>query len=296
MKPHKGNLFTELPTWIAIFLVYFLWWIVLSNFNAIPFAALFLVFILTFHGSVQHEIIHGHPTRYQGVNDFLAYPPLALWSPYLVYKTSHLKHHEDINLTIPNVDPESYFISKDEWDTLSRYRQKFAEFNMTLLGRLTLGPLWYFFALKKELFMSLRKPFSISFLVLFSHEFIVVILLYFIWSYFNVHFVTYIVCAYFAHALTMLRSFYEHRPSSNPNHRSVIMQTFFPLRILFLNNNYHFVHHKNPNMSWHLIPREYKLNSEKYNQSNGFFLEKGYFKWFKKYLFKSVKNPKHPAF
>jgi len=296
MKHNKTYFFTELPTWIAIFSVYFLWWVILSNFYIIPFAHLFLIIILTFHGSVQHEIIHGHPTSHQGFNDLLAFPPLALWAPYLVYKSSHLKHHEDINLTIPNVDPESYFISKDEWDSLSRYRQKFAEFNMTLLGRLTLGPLWYFFALKKELVMSFKKPFSINFLIWFSHEVFVVIFLYCIWSFFNIHFLTYIACAYLGHSLTMLRSFYEHRPNSNPNHRSVIMQTFFPLRILFLNNSYHFVHHKNPNMSWHQIPREYKLNSEKYIQSNGFFLEKGYFKWFIKYLIKPVKNPKHPAF
>ena len=74
------------------------------------------------------------------------------------------------------------------------------------------------------------------------------------------------------------------------------MRTSLPMRILFLNNNFHFVHHKNPNMSWHQIPGEYKSNSEKYKQSNGFFLEKSYFTWFKKYLFKPVDKPKHPAF
>ncbi|MBT3456710.1 MAG: hypothetical protein HN449_01220 [Thiotrichales bacterium] len=296
MKYIKTNFPNELPTWIAIFLVYFFWWIILSNFYIIPFAHLFLVIILTFHGSVQHEILHGHPTGHQGFNDLLAYPSIALWSPYFIYKSSHLKHHEDINLTIPNIDPESYFISKDDWHSLSSYRQKFAAFNMTLLGRLTLGPLWYFFALKKEFLMSFKKPFSINFLVYFSHEVFVVIILYCIWYFFNIHFFTYIVCAYLAHSLTMLRSFYEHRSNSNPNHRSVIMQTVYPLRILFLNNNYHFVHHKNPDMSWHQIPREYNSNSDKYNQSNGFFLEKGYSKWFKKYLVKPVSEPKHPAF
>ena len=101
MKYIKTDLFTELPTWIAIFSVYFLWWIVLSNFYNIPFAPLFLMVILTFHGSVQHEILHGHPTSHQGFNNLLAFPSLALWTPYLVYKNSHLKHHEDINLTIP---------------------------------------------------------------------------------------------------------------------------------------------------------------------------------------------------
>jgi len=108
MKYIKTNFPNELPTWIAIFLVYFFWWIILSNFYIIPFAHLFLVIILTFHGSVQHEILHGHPTGHQGFNDLLAYPSIALWSPYFIYKSSHLKHHEDINLTIPNIS-ERFF-------------------------------------------------------------------------------------------------------------------------------------------------------------------------------------------
>ena len=68
------------------------------------------------------------------------------------------------------------------------------------------------------------------------------------------------------------------------------------MRILFLNNRKKKKQKKNPNMTWHQIPREYKSNSEKYKQSNSFFLEKGYFTWFKKYLFRPVDKPKHPAF
>lgn len=296
MKILKSNFLTELPTWIAIVSVYLLWWLILKYFFIIPLSPLILIIILTFHGSVQHELIHGHPTNRQGFNDLLAYPPLALWSPYLVYKISHLKHHEDINLTIPDVDPESYFISKDKWSLLSKSRQKLALFNMTLFGRLFLGPLWYFINLKKELLMSFKKPISKNFVVWFSHEIFVIILLFCIWSFFDIHFLIYFSCSYIAHSLTMLRSFFEHRPSSNPNHRSVLMQTIWPLRILYLNNSFHFVHHINPNMSWHLIPSEYKLNQEKYNQSNGNFIEKGYLKWFKEYLFKPVAKPNHPAF
>jgi len=292
----KTSSLIELPTWLAIFSVYFLWWFVLNNFFIIPLSPLFLVFILTFHGSVQHELIHGHPTNSQKINDLLACPALGLWSPYSVYKNSHLAHHEDANLTIPEVDPESYFISIEKWDTLSKLRQKFALFNMTLFGRLFLGPLWYFINLKKQLLVSFNKPFSKDFLIWFSHELMTIALLFIVWYIFGVHYLIYIACAYFAHSLTMLRSFYEHRPSSNPNHRSLIMKTILPLNILFLNNNYHFVHHKNPKMSWYSIPKEYKVNFEKYNHLNGNFIEKGYFKWFKNYLFKPVTKPKHPAF
>ena len=81
-----NNILREWPTWVAIFIVYMLWWIVLDNHAIIPFASLFLILILTFHGSVQHELIHGHPTNNQKINDLLASPPIGLWCPYLIYK------------------------------------------------------------------------------------------------------------------------------------------------------------------------------------------------------------------
>ena len=35
---------------------------------------------------MQHEALHGHPTRYQWLNDQLGYASLWLWLPYRVYR------------------------------------------------------------------------------------------------------------------------------------------------------------------------------------------------------------------
>ena len=181
-----NNILREWPTWISIFIVYILWWIALDNFAIIPFASVLLIFILTFHGSVQHEWIHGHPTNNQKINDLLAFPPIGLWCPYLIYKYSHLTHHNNANLTIPDRDPESYYVSEERWHSLSKWRQKLAIFNMTLFGRLLLGPFWYFVFLRRQMFKSLRRSTMSDAFIWISHELLSLTMLLFIWFFFEV--------------------------------------------------------------------------------------------------------------
>ncbi len=55
---------------------------------------------------------------------FAAYPRGCVWRsssrrwacgfPYPLYRKSHTTHHRDINLTIPGVDTESYYVSPAE--------------------------------------------------------------------------------------------------------------------------------------------------------------------------------------
>ena len=188
-----NNILREWPTWAAIFIVYMLWWIVLDNHEIIPFASVFLILILTFHGSVQHELIHGHPTNNQKINDLLASPPLGLWCPYLIYKYSHLTHHDNANLTIPDSDPESYYVSEDRWDRLSKWRQKLAIFNMTLFGRLILRPFWSFVFLRRQMFKSLRRSTLSDAFIWISHELLSLTMLLFIWFFFEVNILIYIL-------------------------------------------------------------------------------------------------------
>jgi len=57
--------------------------------------------LITLHSSLQHEIVHGHPTRWRGVNRLLAIVPLSLWLPYERYRQTHQQHHIDQRLTDP---------------------------------------------------------------------------------------------------------------------------------------------------------------------------------------------------
>lgn len=68
-----------LPTWGVAAAVYSGFLLVTWNFQilllwlAAPWAALLLVW----HGSLQHETIHGHPTRFKCVNTAIGVVPLA---------------------------------------------------------------------------------------------------------------------------------------------------------------------------------------------------------------------------
>src|SRR6476661_2596243 len=73
------------------------WWIVA------PLGA----YLVALHGSLQHEALHGHPTRNRLVNELAVSVDPGLWFPYRRYRKLHLTHHNDENLTDPQLDPES---------------------------------------------------------------------------------------------------------------------------------------------------------------------------------------------
>src|SRR5262249_10801369 len=62
-------------------------------------------YVVCLHGSLQHEVVHGHPTPWRKVNEALIFPSLWLWLPFSIYRRSHITHHRDSDLTIPGIDP-----------------------------------------------------------------------------------------------------------------------------------------------------------------------------------------------
>jgi fatty acid desaturase len=102
--------------------------------------------------------------------------------------------------------------------------------------------------------------------------------------------------AYPALGLAMLRSFYEHRPAALPAHRIVINEAAWPWRLLYLNNNYHAVHHAHPGLAWYRIPAAYRADRDGYLQRNGGFLVKGYGRLLWRHALRPVDSPIHPGF
>ena len=102
---------SEWPTWLLLIGVYGAWFALLLGspvIGAWP-ATLLLVPLLVLWLSVQHELLHGHPTRLPWLNKLLGYTPFAVWYPYTLYRDSHLRHHRDEDLTLPGLDPESRY-------------------------------------------------------------------------------------------------------------------------------------------------------------------------------------------
>jgi fatty acid desaturase len=61
-----------------------LWHEAIPAFALVPLAA----WTIAWHSSLQHEILHGHPTRWRGLNRALAAMPLSLWIPFERYRRS----------------------------------------------------------------------------------------------------------------------------------------------------------------------------------------------------------------
>ena len=74
----------EWPTLALIVFAYGSWLTLTWNFASLPvwFVTPCVAVLLTLHSSIQHEILHGHPTRSLAVNRVLGIVPLSLWIPY----------------------------------------------------------------------------------------------------------------------------------------------------------------------------------------------------------------------
>jgi len=285
----------EWPTWLFIGLVYSVFFWLLFNFNQFPLFVSFalLTITLTAHSSLCHELIHGHPTQNQSINNLIGYPPITLIYPYTIFKETHIKHHENKFITYPDVDPESFFITKSEWKRKSFIGKRIAWFNMTLLGRLLLGPSHSIGSLAK---MAIEDIFYAEFkrkMIWICHYMLCALIVFYVNHTFNIHPIIYLASAYFSLSLIQMRSFYEHQPDKTIAHRSVIQEACWLMSLLYLNNNYHYVHHQNPGMPWYQLRKEYFNNKEKYTRENGSFVYSGYINWLR-FLVKPINSPIHP--
>lgn len=270
---------SEWPTWLVVVAVYGLWFSLLlaSPMLGLPLSTLLLWLVAAWHLSLQHELIHGHPTRNAQVNMALGRWPLSLWFPMEVYRASHLLHHRDPHLTLPGVDPESNYVSQTTWDHAGVWMRFFYVARKTALGRFLLGPAVAIWETWMQGFHEILAGRQGTKRVWLPHLLASGLLLWFvhqssvftIWQYL-------LFVAYPALSLAMVRSHYEHRATPEVAHRIVINEGGWFMRLLFLNNNYHLVHHDLPQLPWYLIARVYQADKANYLARNGQFHFPGY--------------------
>ena len=261
------------------------WWLVLVAGG----------FTVALHGSLQHEVIHGHPTRNRLVNEVLVFPSLWLWLPFDLYRDSHLEHHIDDRITDPFDDPESYFVSQHQWDKLPAWQQGLYLVRNTVVGRLVLGPLMSCWSLWRNEFVRLARGDTTNAGVWFRHLISVALVLLWLRS-FDIPLPEYIfLFAYPGLALTMLRSFLEHQTAEMPSNRTVVVKSGRLMGLLFLNNNLHALHHEQPALPWYLLPQVWQQTSADILQRNGGYYYRGYLQIIKQYLFKPKVHPRHPT-
>ncbi|MGO3397491.1 MAG: fatty acid desaturase, partial [Serratia proteamaculans] len=90
------------------------------------------------------------------------------------------------------------------------------------------------------------------------------------------------------------RSFFEHRAVEAPQARSIINEAAWPWRLLFLNLNYHLVHHDLPGLPWYGLRQVYLAERDEYQQRSQGFVVQGYGQWVSEYAFTPVAVEVHP--
>lgn len=288
---------SEWPTWLLLIGVYAGWFAILLNSAWLGrgLSTLLLIPLLVLWLSLQHELLHGHPTRSTCINKILGYSPFAVWYPYTLYRDSHLRHHREEDLTVPGVDPESRYLTSASWRDGSVFGRSVHWLNKTVLGRFVIGAPLALTALAREEQQRLRNADPQAWLMWLSHGVVTLLMLGFIARYSILpvwHYLLLISVP--ALSIAMIRSFHEHRPHAQAEQRTVLNEAGWPWRWLFLNLNFHLVHHDLPGLAWYDLPKVYRLHREQWIARSGGFVVRGYGELWRQHGFKPIDSPEHP--
>jgi fatty acid desaturase len=287
----------EWPTMALVGFCY-LAWFGLGHYlySSLPWLALVLMaFTIALHSSLQHEVLHGHPTRHALMNEALVFLPLGLFYPFRRFKVLHLTHHNDERLTDPYDDPESYYRSAMDWERIPGWLRRVLEVNNTMLGRFFLGPALMSAGFAWSEIQRMRKGERRVFIAWLLHFIGMIPVYLMVTRVFHMPFWLYVVVpAYFGLALITIRTYAEHRWSETPEGRTIIVERS-PLGLLFLNNNLHLVHHKNPTTPWYDLPRLFAERRAEWVAMNEGYVFKGYLDLFRAFALRRKEDNVHPA-
>lgn len=286
---------TDWPTWLLLAVTYSAWFALVLHVRPLGqlLTVALLVPVIVLWMSLQHELLHGHPTEQRWLNKLLGYAPFALWYPYTLYRDSHLLHHREETLTRPQLDPESRYLDLPQWQRSGAGMRRLHWLNKTLCGRLLVGPLLALAGLLDGEWARLRRGEAQAWQMWLSHGTCVAGLLGFVHAQ-GLSIAGYLLATLLALAVSMVRSYYEHRPAAEPQQRSVINEAGWPWRWLFLNLNLHLVHHDLPGLPWYYLPRVYAERREEWLARSGQFLVKGYGELFARHGLRPIDSPQHP--
>jgi fatty acid desaturase len=287
----------ELPTWGLIVVVYAGWFALTFYFHTLPWWLLLplAAWFMAWHMSLQHEILHGHPTRYRWFNTLLGFAPLCLWLPYERYRCEHLIHHRKAYLTDPLEDPESFYLTAHVWQRRGALARALTRIHNTLAGRLLLGPARTIALFLAGELRALRRGSRTTWRIWIVHVLGIAAVLWWTSQICHIPFWVYVACfVYPGYALSSLRSFAEHRAAALADHRTAIVEDTPLFGLLFLHNNLHVLHHDNPALPWYLAPRVYRANREALIRQNNALVYRGYREVVRRYLFTEHDAPLVP--
>jgi len=267
----------EWPTLILALVIHAGWALALLLHDRMPLWLLVPIggWLVAWHGSLQHETIHGHPTGIAWIDALIGGLPLSLWLPYRCYRREHIAHHATDAVTDPAADPESRYLAPASGRS-APWRLMAAALQGPLPGRLLLGP----FAVVGGFLLAEGRR--------LGHEparvardwlpHLIGLAAVGAWlTYCHVGLGLYLAAfVYPGTALALLRSFAEHRAAERPGHRVAVVEQAGPFALLFLHNNLHAAHHRAPGLPWYRLPAYYRRHRAAILSDNGGLLYTGY--------------------
>ncbi len=285
----------EWPTWLALAGCYGFWGLAVAHHATLGWwFVLPGAVVVAFHSSLQHEILHGHPTRSSALNEALVFPALGLFIPYRRFRDLHLKHHNDERLTDPYDDPESFYLAEADWQGRCGVMRILLAFNATLAGRILIGPalaMWGFWWSEARLVLGGDRTLIDAWI---RHALGVGLVLVAIWWVGLEVWMYLVLAAYPGMSLIMIRSFIEHRADENAQQRTAVIDAGWFWRLLYLNNNYHSVHHQHPALPWSQIPTLWRADRDRFLTKNGGYYLPGYGTVIRRWLFSKREPVVHP--
>ena len=247
------------------------------------------------YASLQHEVSHGHPTRWPLVNTLIAGAPFGLVYPFARFCDLHLAHHDrPALLTEPGIDNESRYCSLAAWERAGTVKRFVLRAERTLVGHLTVGvvrgslnyvvsDLWASVNDRRLRLIWARHMIAVAVLITFV-----------VWS--GIPLVQYAVAAVYGRVFfTGLRTFAEHRGVPEGT-RSAVVHAGLLMRLIFLNNNLHHTHHAAPGMAWYRLPQLHDdLGSAELARQGAGLYTGGYLELARRYALRPFCQPVHPA-
>lgn len=286
----------EWPTVLLLALTYAIWTTgtLVWDGSAVVSLLLTTVAIAQF-SSLQHEALHGHPFRNTALNEAVVFPAFAVFLPYRRFRDTHLQHHFDPALTDPYDDPESNYCDPVKWAALSRPTQMLMRWNNTLAGRMVLGPILGTASFLATELTLIRQGDARVINAWVMHGAGLVIVGAWLALFASMPVWAYLLAVYLALAVLRIRGFLEHRAHEVSRSRTVVIEDRGPLSLLFLNNNFHVVHHMHPNVPWYDLPALYASRRAHFLRRNDGYVYRNYAEIFRKHLWRAKDPVPHPV-
>jgi fatty acid desaturase len=287
----------EWPTVALICMNYLVWGSLVWFHASLPWWLILPLggYSVALHASLQHEALHGHPTSSRLLNDALVTLAPHLWLPYPRYKELHLIHHNDTNLTDPDLDPESYYLLPSAWAALPGLKQTLYSWNNTLAGRMAMGPLIGIIRFWSSEFRAILAGDRAIARAWLNFAAASAIVLYYVVGICGMPVWQYVLLfAYPGIALALVRSFCEHQAAEQVGHRTIIVEASPFWSLLFLFNNLHVVHHAVPALAWYRIPALYRAQRADFIARNNGYTMQGYGEIFRRYFLRAKEPVPYP--